>query len=1331
IVRRELDVGGGESSAWEAESDGTEDGPFAPASRVGILSHKLRLLGLSADEAGRHRVHAFTFPVKLQEPPVPALEVERWLDGQGLSSALSKPAVELEWWLGWRVPASLLSQATLGQCLRGRLLDLPKALRGQFSGALAGAARNYLRYLAHRARIEEARQLLWARTPPAPLGPLAKALHGLREAADASPTSQAPVGIEGAVLSLGDDPPRAMALFPELGLAPARPRLFFTDLARGQVTSGCNCTEQPFCRHQRLLVEALLDAIHGETALGAELAELAQVPVWQRLLGALGTAQQARVETERERLIWRLGHTPEGLVVQPVVQQQSARGGWSSGRKLRTDAAALLRQHAPPEDRAALETFVVSDHLHHLCGLAVAQVRLLEALVGHPRLSTLEPPYQPLQLKKVPVTLAGALDDGQLAIGLSVAGHHVSVAQLAEVLLDERWGVLIAATGAYLFELPESVCPTLSAVARYGIALPPEAQPRAAELLAALSQHLPVELPEALRGRNVPVTTTIVLQLVPQGQGTLDAELRVRLLVRADGPPGAAERLGLDQPPGEGAPEAFGNSGEERVWARRQLEAEVAQARAMAQQLGLLPEPAGGLRWQLAGDAALEVVHRARDLAAIPERELVVEWPASEPWQTRGISRQHLQVKVARLGEWFELGGNIEVDGLDTSIASLLAAVREGRRFIELGPGRFARIEAELEAAAGRIDDLAHQQGGRLVLGRTAVAALEALELPHLEGAAEWRALWARIDAASRLEPKPPRTLRAKLRPYQREGYCWLARLSAWDAGACLADDMGLGKTVQCLAVLLSRPGPHLVVAPTSVGPNWIREAQAFAPSLRARLYRGPARAALLQDLAPGDLLVTSYDLLAIDLEPLAEIEFDTLVLDEAQSVKNARTQRARAARAVRARFKLALSGTPVENHLGELWSIFSIVSPGLLGPWEHFRERFAAPIERDGDRTRLQALARLIRPFMLRRTKAAVAPELPLRTQVIEPVELSSRERALYEVARREAISELSGLTRDERGRVQILAALTRLRRLACHPKLVASDYRGRASKLETLLRLIDELREGGQRALVFSQFTSFLALVREALVAKGVHHLYLDGQTKLAERNASVEAWQKCEADFFLLSLKAGGSGLNLIGADAVIHLDPWWNPAVEDQATDRTHRIGQLRPVTAIRLIAQGTIEEAVIALHEGKRALADGLLAGTEAAGKLSAAELVDLIRFGEGAAEQLADEEDSDADAATLEVSSDGADAPRLDAAELRSLRERLCERLLKEDLLDATVRAYLRAFDKLLELAQRQGARRSLEGWRDACAAALENGQLDGPRNLSAQLNAVVRRLQR
>ena len=360
-------------------------------------------------------------------------------------------------------------------------------------------------------------------------------------------------------------------------------------------------------------------------------------------------------------------------------------------------------------------------------------------------------------------------------------------------------------------------------------------------------------------------------------------------------------------------------------------------------------------------------------------------------------------------------------------------------------------------------------------------------------------------------------------------------------------------------------------------------------------------------------MLLTSYDLLLRDRERLEGVAFATQIVDEAQLVKSARTARWKAVASMSAELRVALTGTPVENRLGDLWSLFQLIAPGLLGGWARFRARFAVPIERYADEDRAAALRALVSPFILRRTKRDVAPELPSRTEVVHRVELSQAEQDLYEAAAREARRALAKRRKDDNGRTaQVLAELTRLRQLACHPRLVLDDARLESSKLHALVRLTGDILPRGHRALVFSQFTRHLALVRDALTAAGATCLYLDGSTPAAERARLVERFQAGEAQVFLISLKAGGTGLNLTAADYVVHMDPWWNPAAEDQASDRAHRIGQDKPTTIVRLVAEGTIEEKVLALHGDKRRLAESILAGAHTSSPLDAAALEELL-----------------------------------------------------------------------------------------------------------------------
>ncbi|MBI5549749.1 MAG: DEAD/DEAH box helicase [Deltaproteobacteria bacterium] len=631
---------------------------------------------------------------------------------------------------------------------------------------------------------------------------------------------------------------------------------------------------------------------------------------------------------------------------------------------------------------------------------------------------------------------------------------------------------------------------------------------------------------------------------------------------------------------------------------------------------------------------------QALDLVAYLERgdastEVVVEWPEKKLERPTLGGPKDLRVRVDRLSDWFGLSGGLEVDGQRVELALLLDAVRGSKRYVPVSGGRWLAISQELRGLLSGLADVAiENRAGELEMGLGGMLTLADLapEMGEFLACEEWSAQMARMRNALRVEPEVPPELKATLRPYQLEGFKWLSRMAAWGMGTCLADDMGLGKTVQALAVLSARAqqGPALVVAPTSVCFNWVREAQRFTPGLSLHLFHEVEREAVVAALGPGQVLVISWGLLARNIEMLRRVRFATAVLDEAQAIKNPSTQRAKAVREIQAEWRVALSGTPIENHLGELWSLMRTVAPGLLGSWEHFRDRFATPIERDRDASRGAALARLVRPFILRRTKSEVEADLPSRTEVRNLIKLSPAERRLYEDARVAALAKLEGFADPSEKRFQVLASLTHLRLLACHPRLDDGESNVASSKLERLLELVEELRANGHRALVFSQFTRHLALVREALEARSVSYLYLDGSVPQAERAKRVDAFQAGEADLFLISLKAGGTGLNLTAADYVLHLDPWWNPAVEDQATDRAHRIGQTRPVTVYRLISRGTIEEAIVALHEQKRELAEAILEGSGAAGRLSTEELVDLIRAGEGSLEE--DEEDAVEDA---------------------------------------------------------------------------------------------------
>ncbi len=597
-------------------------------------------------------------------------------------------------------------------------------------------------------------------------------------------------------------------------------------------------------------------------------------------------------------------------------------------------------------------------------------------------------------------------------------------------------------------------------------------------------------------------------------------------------------------------------------------------------------------------------------------------------------------------GDWFELHLGVEIDGTYVDLLPAMVDLVSGRGLklprgrknvvLPVGDGRYVTApRARLERLMEIVREL-YEVDGRGPRGGVQIPACLTELVGEVSACVQGVTGHAARPAGLHLvEPDPGRGhgddplappptelpgLRATLRPYQAEGVAWLGRLAARGVGGVLADDMGLGKTLQTIAHLHARhddqavPAPALVIAPTSLVGNWRKELARFAPHLRTLVLHGPTRARRFADIAGADVVITTYPLLVRDLAEHAGRRYSTVVLDEAQTVKNARSQAHTAVRALEADQVLCLSGTPVENNLEELRAILELCVPGLLGDRESFRAKFRDPIERARDEERLAILRRRITPFVLRRLKRDVVRELPPKTEVVRPVELGSAQRDLYESIRIAAHGEVRRAIQKKgvaAAGIDILSALTKLRQVCCDPRLVALDAAravDESAKLQALLDMLGELTAAGRRVLVFSQFTSMLALISQALTRQGTHHLVLTGASK--GRQELVDRFEGGEADVFLISLKAGGTGLNLVSADTVIHYDPWWNPAAQRQATDRAYRIGQRRPVHVYQLIVAGSVEARMVALQRRKQALAEGLFAG-EAAG-LSERDVEDLF-----------------------------------------------------------------------------------------------------------------------
>jgi SNF2 family DNA or RNA helicase len=577
--------------------------------------------------------------------------------------------------------------------------------------------------------------------------------------------------------------------------------------------------------------------------------------------------------------------------------------------------------------------------------------------------------------------------------------------------------------------------------------------------------------------------------------------------------------------------------------------------------------------------------------------------------------------------DWFSLGIGIQVEGEAVNLLPVLLQSLAGvdlaqhlqylrdnpdaKLPIQLDDGRYVTLPNErvlplLETFVELFDDSTQlDELGRLSLAKSQAGRLAVISGDDWcwSGGDKLRKLAQKIANFSGIKTvKPPKSFKGKLRDYQQQGLNWLQFLREYELGGILADDMGLGKTVQTLAHLCCEKAagrlqkPSLIIAPTSLVGNWKKEAARFAPKLKVLALQGPERKHQFEAIAEQDLVITTYALLKFDDAVLSQHDYSFLILDEAQNIKNPKSKSSQWVRDCPAEHKLCLTGTPMENHLGELWSLYDFLMPGLLGKSDEFTRLYRTPIEKHGDSEKHALLVKRIAPFLLRRDKQTVATELPKKTEISRCVELTGKQRDLYETIRlsmhKKVQQEIAkkGLGRSH---IMILDALLKLRQVCCHPQLLKLDSAKKiqqSNKLEMLMEMLPEMIEEGRRILLFSQFTSMLTLIEKELHKKKIDYVKLTGQTR--KRDEVINQFQNHEAPLFLISLKAGGVGLNLTAADTVIHFDPWWNPAVEDQATDRAYRIGQDKPVFVYKLTTENTVEAKILGMQERKRQLAEG-------------------------------------------------------------------------------------------------------------------------------------------
>ncbi len=969
--------------------------------------------------------------------------------------------------------------------------------------------------------------------------------------------------------------------------------------------------------HDKEKNEDLVSRLSAATGLSPLINILQSEEPWKRNLQALiqvTASPQEPGNSQHERLIWMIDFSNGKMQINPKEQKRTSTGNWSKGRPIslsrlysgklpyltvqdRKIAACIQKQINP-------ETHGISYHFE--------MDKSLLAMINHPLLFFAKSPGTPVEFVS-----------GEPELLVEERGSQLHICFAQEVTDDNITLFQETPTRYKIIEINDNHRRIAQITGKNGLIVPIDASEQVLTAIGNISSFMTVHSAIAAEIQPGAVTNieqveadpTIYMHLLPYGTG-FRLEMFVKPFVNG----------GHYLKPGQGVENIIAEVKGKRLQTKRDLGLEEQMAREVEESCPILDlaidlEQENDREWHLQNpDDCLQAL---QELQAIQD-QVVIEWPEGEKLNiTHQASLKNLNLKVrTNQQNWFSLSGELKLDQ-DTVIdlRELLAKVKTAHgHFIQIKEGQFLALTQEFKKKLEEInlysEGMSDDQNGDLLIHHLAAIPLEKLvNQAKAEVDDGWRDQIKRIHESQSFTPQLPSTFRAELRDYQVEGYNWLSRLAHWGVGGCLADDMGLGKTVQALAAILSlaTDGPSLVVAPTSVSNNWQSEANRFTPTLNIKTLAGKDRENTIAELGKFDLLITTYTLLQQENDLLSAVKWQTIILDEAQAIKNAATKRSKAAMALQARFKLITTGTPVENHLGELWNLFHFIVPGLLGNLNRFNERFAVPIERYHNRDARLKLKKLIRPFILRRIKSQVLEELPPRTEITLDVEMSEEEKHFYEALRQNALEVLENNREKKARHLQILTEIMKLRQACCNPRLINADTNIGSAKLKVFSSVIEELLNGGHKALIFSQFIGHLAILREHLDSQGINYRYLDGSTSTARRKNEVDRFQAGEGELFLISLKAGGLGLNLTAADYVIHMDPWWNPAVEDQASDRAHRIGQTRPVTIYRLVCKNTIEEKIVKLHQEKRDLAGSLLEGSDMSAKMSSEDLLDLIR----------------------------------------------------------------------------------------------------------------------
>lgn len=937
-------------------------------------------------------------------------------------------------------------------------------------------------------------------------------------------------------------------------------------------------------------------------------------PIWEitlQQLSSISKNQEVLYEqgVQTSRLVWLL-NTEErsvGTILYPAVQEKGKNGYWKKPKRILLEKfhGEVLTVPLTEKDKQIKEHLVkrlsfYRDDLEWNRGAA------LKSLVGHPFIYDQSYECNKIELVEENVYLMVTENANKFNVKLS----HYTDRDMTKLVPRTPFRYALVSFDATLLQLAKILNED-------GLTLPLESKEKLLDAIKDLVLNLDIHSSISVTDITTqPASPKIEVQLMPYDQG-----LQVNVVVRPCGDFGAVCM------PGEGNKFILAANKMQKLQVVRDFDLEKENFKNLCKTCKNLNKNLNVRSFQTTIENPRECLKVLSELKAVDDK-ITVSWPRGEMLRVQAnLSFDNLKLRVKKEHDWFSVDGDVIVDNKKfMSIKELLDLLDyNDDPFIPLSTDRFISLNNHFKEQLQKLKNIAVRGESGYQLHKLSSYAVDDVikDCRDVELDQAWNEQLQKLlsnanNVIAKKNYKLSPGFKATLRPYQVEGVNWLRKMARMDMGVCLADDMGLGKTVQAIALILdyAKSGACLIVAPTSVCYNWVAELQKFAPTLKTHLFASVIdREELLRDVTAKDVVICSYGLVQRNIALLHKIVWQVVIIDEAQAIKNSNAKRTQAVYQLQGNVRLALTGTPIENHLGELWSLFRLLNPGFLGSEESFFKRFIVPIEQHKNEYARTTLKNLIKPFILRRMKDSVLKDLPPKTETTIMVDLSEEERGFYESLRLKAIENVAkgeGEEHEGKQRFKILAEITKLRLACCHSTLVYGEVDLPNSKLEQFTVLLDSILENQHRVLVFSQFVRYLDIVKNLLQEKAICYQYLDGQTPQAQRKTIVEDFQNGKSSVFLLSLKAGGVGLNLTAADYVILLDPWWNPAVENQAADRAHRIGQTKPVNIYRLISKQTVEEKILQLHQVKKDLANDILGDADMSGKLTTKELLDLI-----------------------------------------------------------------------------------------------------------------------